>query len=253
MNAPGWAAPAGAGARRQAGLGQRQKYVINEGLAMEPGGMSAQQQKEWLGRSARWPDLQANHYVGKRVLGSGTHAIVGVWERQGIPPAAMPKLIVVKQVSDMGPGVLSIPLRVESKVMRDILGTNTEHVVKLYKSFYREGGSGSHTQRDPLPFGNNGAWATARFVARFYMEYCRNGNLKSQLDKVIEQGEVIPEEYIWRFLHCLASALVVIRHGNEDHLNNRPTWNIPIAHFDIKPGNSKFSLRQGICDDSRGR
>jgi serine/threonine protein kinase len=159
----------------------------------------------------------------------------------------MPKLIVVKQVSDVGPGVLSIPLRVESKVMRDILGTNTEHVVKLYKSFYREGGSGSHTQRDPLPFGNNGAWAPARFVARFYMEYCRNGNLKSQLDKVIEQGEVIPEEYIWRFLHCLASALVVIRHGNEDHLNSGPTWNIPIAHFDIKPGNSKFSLRQGFA------
>ena len=248
MNAAGGAAPPGG----QAGLGQKQKYVINPSLAQDPNGMSEKQQKEWLKRSEQWSDVRANPYVGKRVLGAGSNGIVGVWEYQGNPPPLMPKLIAVKQASDVGGASATEALRVESKLMRDILGTNTNHVVKLYKSCYLTGGSGAHPLKDLLPvLTAAGAIHPNTQIARMYMEYCRNGDMTTQLKKVVDQNEDIPEEYIWRFLHCIASALVVLWHGNENSDANGPTWNIPIAHFDIKPDNSESSSLTRLFDYSK--
>lgn len=227
--------------RGPVGLGQKQKYVINQALAREE--MPEKQQKAWLERSAQWSDMIVNPYVGKRLLGSGSHGIVGVWEYKGIPPPQMPKLIVVKQVSDIAAGgnSFSEPLRVESVAMGWINGTNTEHVVKLYRMYFETGGSGAHGIKDGLPvITPAGTIGPNSKIARIYMEYCRGGTVHSQLSAVVDQGDIIPEEYVWRFLHCMASALVVLRHGNENSDHAGPSWATPIAHFDIKPENSEF-------------
>jgi serine/threonine protein kinase len=228
-------------ARGPKGLNQKPKYVIHQGLAR--GDMPENQQRAWLERSAEWSDMVANPYVAKKVLGAGSHGLVGVWEYKGDPPQQIPKLIAVKQVSDIAAGNSNHtePLRVESVVMGWINATNTEHVVKLYKMYFETGGSGAHGIKDGLPvLTPAGAIHSSWKVARIYMEYCRGGAISSQLSAVVKQNDIIPEEYIWRFLHCMASALVVLRHGNENSTHAGPTWATPIAHFDIKPDNSEF-------------
>jgi serine/threonine protein kinase len=202
-------------------------------------GMSQRQQEEWLIRSEQWPDMAANNYIGRKVLGAGGHGIVGVWENKNknLPPN-MPKYIVVKQVSDLN-AMIYEPLRVESKLLRDILGTGTEHIIKLYKSTHRAGGTGTSSTKDPLPFAVGGAWDPNREVGRIYLEFCPNGDLETQLNTIRDNHESMPEEFIWRVLHCLASALLILKQGHEDPAANHPAlpgW-VPIAHFDIKPEN----------------
>lgn len=215
------------------GLRQKKKYEFNNDLEHE-GILSVKEQRAWLARSSQWPTIQANNYVGKRVLGAGTYGIVGAWELRG-NSATLPTIIVVKQV--FGRNSMET-LRVESKLLRDIMTSNTTHVVKLYKSFHKEGGSGSSTSKDPLPsFTENGNWTRDSRVGRIYMEYCPNGSLESSMKKV---NGFLPEEYVWRVLHCLATALVVLSHGNEDPREEGPTWASPIAHFDMKAANSMF-------------
>jgi hypothetical protein len=234
---------AGAPARRRIPRHRRGPHNparTNPALARGWNPMDKHQQEEWLLRSRDWPDMRANNYVGQKVLGAGAHGIVGLWQYKG-NSAALPKYLVVKQVVDMVANSAE-PLRVESKLLRDIMTTGTDHIIKLYKSNHTAGGSGTSNSRDPLPFGAAGQYDPTRLVNRIYVEYCRNGDLESELKRIADKTQDIPEEYIWRVLHCLASALVVIEHGNEDLDNNRASWNTPIVHFDIKPQNSKLEL-----------
>lgn len=230
-------------ARREPGLGQNLKYKFNRALATDRSGngMSINQQTAWLERSKKWPEMVANAYVPKKLLGAGAYGIVGVWEYRGNPPAQMPKLIAVKQASDSrGPDVATEPLRVESKMMGYVNATNTAHAVKLYKPYHETSGSGSHPEKDPLPVLNAAGVLQPRTkVARIYMEYCRNGTPLDQMELLRERNIDMPEEYIWRVIHCISSALVVLMHGNENSAANGPSWNTPIAHFDIKPENSE--------------
>lgn len=236
--AGGGAAP-GAGARTPFNI-QGPKFQANGRIR----GMTDFQQKKWLERSSVWPDMAANGYIGRKVLGAGAHAIVGVWENTQ-PLANLPKHVVVKQVSDQQHQTWEA-LRVESKLLRDILRTNTEHIIKLYKSAYRAGGTGTSAARDPLPFVPGQPWDPTLEVGRMYLEYCPEGDLNSQFENVISAGEDIPEEFIWRFLHCLASALIVLEKGMQDPTPNGPPiagW-APITHFDIKPDNSTVAPHQ---------
>lgn len=215
------------------GLRQGKAHVFSNDL-IRKGQMSLNEQKAWLTRSSEWPTIKANNYVGKRILGAGANGIVGAWELKG-RSAFLPKIIVVKQSTGVD---IRESLRVESKLLRDILGSGTNHVVKLYKSCHSDGGTGSGLSKDPLPFSAS-VWDPTLLVSRLYMEYCPNGSLESNMEK-IPNDEDIPEEYIWRVLHCLATALVVLRHGNEEAGHNRPTWGNPIVHFDLKPANGMF-------------
>jgi serine/threonine protein kinase len=198
--------------------------------------MSHRQQREWLHRSKDWPDLGGeNNYKARKIVGAGGHGICGLWEYTGDSPDK-PKHLVVKQVGTKDEG-----LRVESKLMRDIMRAGgSDHIVKLYKSAYSEGGSGTSKARDPWPFTSGGKYRKKYQVSRLFMEYCENGNLASEIAEVVRNGYDLPEEYIWRAFECLASALVFLDHGNEETDDDAETWDSPISHFDIKPGNSKF-------------
>ncbi|PSS15211.1 hypothetical protein M430DRAFT_258096 [Amorphotheca resinae ATCC 22711] len=122
--------------------------------------------------------------------------------------------------------------------MRDIMRAGgSDHIVKLYKSAYSEGGSGTSKARDPWPFTSGGKYRKKYQVSRLFMEYCENGNLASEIAEVVRNGYDLPEEYIWRAFECLASALVFLDHGNEETDDDAETWDSPISHFDIKPGN----------------
>jgi hypothetical protein len=237
----GGGAGAGATTGRQAPRRRRGPHNparTNPALARGRNPMDRHQQQEWLLRSRNWPDMRANNYVGKKVLGAGAHGIVGLWQYKG-NSAALPKHLVVKQVVDMVTNSAE-QLRVESKLLRDIMATGTDHIIKLYKSNHTAGGTGTSNSRDPLPFGAAGQYDPARLVNRIYVEYCRNGDLESELRRIADKNQDIPEEYIWRILHCLASALAILEHGSEKL--NKASWNTPIGHFDIKPQNSRLEL-----------
>jgi serine/threonine protein kinase len=77
------------------------------------------------------------------------------------------------------------------------------------------------------------------------MEYCENGDMQNLLEELFDlrieskYGD-IPEKTIWRILGCLAKAALVLEKGTEDpDAPDEATWPHPIAHFDIKPANSK--------------
>jgi hypothetical protein len=88
-------------------------------------------------------------------------------------------------------------------------------------------------------------YKTDEEVTRLYMEYCENGDMQHLLEELCvlriesKYGD-IPEENIWRILGCRAKAALVLEMGTEDpDAPGEATWPHPIAHFDIKPANSK--------------
>jgi len=99
-----------------------------------------------------------------------------------------------------------------------------------------------------VPFEGNDwdeCYSKGEEVTRLYMEYCENGDMQHLLEELFvlriesEYGD-LPEENIWRILGCLAKAGLVLAKGTEDpDAPDEVTWPHPIAHFDIKPGNSK--------------
>jgi len=78
-------------------------------------------------------------------------------------------------------------------------------------------------------------------VSRLYMEYFSGGDLVDALSSRVYTYKSVPEEYVWRLIECLASAMLMLETGNE---KLRPSatwrpWNHPIVHLDIKSDNSK--------------
>jgi hypothetical protein len=70
--------------------------------------------------------------------------------------------------------------------------------------------------------------------------------MKNYADYRKKEAFVIPEEHVWRILLCIFKALLLLEQGHEDPAEKGkdvPTlvepWGQPIAHFDIKPDNSK--------------
>jgi hypothetical protein len=102
-------------------------------------------QHKWLHRSKQWIGLDANLWKAK-VLGAGGNGVVGLWEYQG-NNTLFPKNIVIKQGHD-DPESMAW----ESKLLRQIIGTGTEHVVKLYKGYHRDGVTGTSDSFDPREY-----------------------------------------------------------------------------------------------------
>jgi hypothetical protein len=118
-------------------------YEDNQAIAKRPEPLSVRRQHEWLHRFKQWIGLDANLWKAKKVLGAGGNGVVGLWEYQG-NNTLFPRNIVIKQGHD-DPESMAW----ESKLLRQITGTGTEHVVKLYKGYHRDGGSGTSDLFDP--------------------------------------------------------------------------------------------------------
>lgn len=176
---------------------------------------------------SQWTTLPPTEWQAKGVLGAGAYAIVGLWEYIGNNPNT-PPFVVVKQQSKS-----HYTLKFESKLLSDIQQScDTEHIVKLLKPCYREGGSGTSTA-DPHPFRDDGQYDPRLQVAKMYLEYCERGELGRKVQNCVYRH---PVEHIWRILDCMARGLAVLEHGTEDPTGSSRT--LPIAHFDIKPPNS---------------
>lgn len=147
-------------------------YGVDPDLNRAGKRISERRQREWLRRSKTWADLPATEWKAKRVLGGGGQGICGLWEYIGKNPKT-PGFLVVKQVV----GKTSLALRHESKFLRDIQeASGTEHVVKLYKSWHSEGGTGT-SFADPHPVRDDGTYDPKQEVSRIYIEYCEKGDL----------------------------------------------------------------------------
>lgn len=133
--------------------------------------MSGEAQKEWLQRSENWPDMNPHtthrHWKPRKVLGSGASGLVGLWDFvRREPPVEhddTPLRIAVKQSAG---AAARFKLQWESKLLQQIMGANTKHVVKIYKGFHLDGGSGAEATRDPIPFDDDGNYNADLLVAR---------------------------------------------------------------------------------------
>jgi hypothetical protein len=121
-------------------------YEDNQLIAKRSEPLSVRRQHEWLHRSKQWTGLDANLWKARKVLGAGGNGVVGLWEYQG-SNAQFPRNIVIKQGYD-DPESMAW----ESKLLRQITGTGTEHVVKLYKGYHRDGGTGTSDRFDPREY-----------------------------------------------------------------------------------------------------
>ena len=121
-------------------------YEDNPLIAKRSEPLSVRRQHEWLHRSKQWTGLDANLWKARKVLGAGGNGVVGLWEYQG-SNAQFPRNIVIKQGYD-DPESMAW----ESKLLRQITGTGTEHVVKLYKGYHRDGGTGTSDRFDPREY-----------------------------------------------------------------------------------------------------
>ncbi|KAE9369636.1 kinase-like protein [Stipitochalara longipes BDJ] len=178
---------------------------------------SRKRQEEWLRRSKTWDGLDSSVWKAKRVLGVGGNGIVGQWEYHGTD-ANMPKNIVIKQGSD------SQGMGWESRLLKILGATGSDHFVKLYKANFRARGTGTSQRFDDIPFDDYGYYDPSYEVNRLYIEFCEKGDLDgytSKFEKLIPAGVYPPEEYT----------------GSEDPDTPDPNFVYPIAHFDIKRTN----------------
>lgn len=71
---------------------------------------------------------------------------------EGVPP---PQHIVIKQsiggAKQKGQDAI-LAMQWESKILHQIMGTGTDHVVKIYRGYHRDGGSGTDIVKEPIPF-----------------------------------------------------------------------------------------------------
>lgn len=121
-------------------------YEDNQVVAKRSEPLSVRRQHEWLHRSKQWTGLDANLWRAKKVLGAGGNGVVGLWEYQGTN-TQFPRNLVIKQGYD-DPESMAW----ESKLLRQLNGTGTEHVVKLYKGYHRDGGTGTSDEFDPREY-----------------------------------------------------------------------------------------------------
>jgi hypothetical protein len=209
-------------------------YEINYMIART---MSARRQIEWLRRSRSWRGLDPRIWRARKVIGVGGNGIVGLWDYKG-DNAKMPKHMAVKQ------GIDRNGMAWESRMLKILTGSGSNHIVKIYKSMYAAGGTGTMLGTDRLPFDYKGNYNKDYEVYRYYLEYCENGDLSSYSQSLYFNQTVLglfaPEEYMWRIFTCLAKAILVLEQGTEDPNMGDPSHAYPIAHFDIKPQNGKL-------------
>jgi hypothetical protein len=128
----------------------------------------------WLDRSVSWQGI-ASTWKPIRVLGNGSYGICALFERQG-PEQGMPSHIVVKQS-----GSPDSNLKVESRLLGQLGASQSPHIVKMYKSYHQEPGTGTSDEFDPLPFiytmNTAPLYMLAKEISRIYLEYCQKGDM----------------------------------------------------------------------------
>jgi hypothetical protein len=168
-------------------------------------------QVEFLRAAQKWPALKGE-WAAKQILGAGENGIVLKFECTGSDPR-VPKFMVVKQSHEEEKNELQL----ESRHLQRIAATGTEHVVRLYRTVRGVPGSGTSTQFDPHP--DDGYQ-----MYRIYLEFCGAGDSEKYRENKLKQGRelgtpgrcIIPEEHLWRILHCIARGLLVLEQGSED-------------------------------------
>jgi hypothetical protein len=152
--------------------------------------LTENQQREWLDRSRTWPSLaygiHHQRWMPVKVLGGGKNGIVGLWRfqsRDGDDQQdaeeneldRIPKYMAIKQsgraadsdgATDSQGADARLNMQWESKLLHQIMGTQTEHVIKIYKGYHLDGGSGVDPKIDPISFNEDGNYNTDLAVSR---------------------------------------------------------------------------------------
>lgn len=211
-------------------------------------GYKAAAQRAWLRKSAAWPDLPPAQWTSVRILGAGGHGICGLWRRilpaHNLAAAAGPTEVVVKQVPHPQGSLLEVESKLLRRMQLNSAGSGgSEHIVKLYKECFYDPGSGTNEDYDPNP--NELLAPLNHFldVARIYLEFCSGGDLSAKFE-TLPRDQYWSEEELWRLLRCLIMGAIVMDIGTEQPLPVTNQWTgaiagRPIAHFDLKPENSK--------------
>ena len=139
----------------------------------------------WLSRSSGWKDFSGT-WKPLGILGRGTYGICGLFEYIG-NDQTVPKHIVVKQSGGIKRRYFE-DLMNESRLLKQLGESGSPHIVKMYKSFHREGGTGTSEEYDPSPFVTDGwplptqQYDSNREVSRIYLEYC---DRRSMLEAIV--------------------------------------------------------------------
>jgi hypothetical protein len=204
-------------------------------------GYKAKDQRAWLAASKHWPNLPPAQWKATRVLGAGGHGICGLWVRvAGAPVWPGPNEVVVKQV----PRSKATELKFESICLKRIkistsASSGTKHIVDIYKKQFLDPGAGTNEDYDPSPYSLLPPMNHILDVARIYLEYCPGGDLFHKF-RELPLMQPWSEEELWRLLGCLVRGAIVMDVGTERPVPVANQWaGPPIAHFDLKPGNSK--------------
>ena len=137
--------------------------------------ISPRRQEAWLERLRAWRDLQGS-WKGLKVLGAGGYGIVGLFKHLGIREEGVPQYIVVKQ----SPGD-NRALKEESRLLKLLMNSGTEHIVKLLRGSYLDHGTWTSSY-DPAPDPDDEENPEG-MVTRMYLEYCENGDMSSFLSQ----------------------------------------------------------------------
>jgi serine/threonine protein kinase len=89
-------------------------------------------------------------------------------------------------------------------------------------------------------------------TVHIYMEYCSNGDLREYIEELTNKNDVCGEDFVWRVLSQVTSALYLCHYGEDPLVDGRNVkgvgahaipvlggTNRVILHRDIKPENSK--------------
>ncbi|KAF4631202.1 hypothetical protein G7Y89_g6940 [Cudoniella acicularis] len=154
-------------------------YEINQKLAKAKKELIAKNQIKWLKAAENWDSFD-NSWRTRKLLGVGTFGICALLEYHGDDPN-MPRSLVVKQSGPLHAGELEW----ESKFLRQLTGTGTQHVVKLYKSVYKGVGAGISDKFYPSPIDEEGDYndlLTLEWHSGFQASKPRNGSKRHNRD-----------------------------------------------------------------------
>ena len=130
-------------------------------------------QQAWIDRSVTWSGI-AGVWQGVRVLGQGGYGLCGLFKYMG-NDERIPQHIAVKQTGRPDKALLN-----ESRLLAQLGASGSRHIVKMYKSYHQEGGTGTSRDFDPYPYTKyamlGDIYTPQKEVSRIYLEYCSRGD-----------------------------------------------------------------------------
>lgn len=108
--------------------------------APELRGLAPTEEQAWLATEAKWTNRLGHNNKGIKVLGRGSHGVVGLWERMDNHHTS-PKYICVKQAGLKTEFFDSIgALLNEGNFLRLLGDCGTNHMVRMYRQVFIEEG-----------------------------------------------------------------------------------------------------------------